>query len=119
MVVQALTDSSAGMDNGKLFILVTGLLDQRGLEAVEDHTESGSGSSTLSVVLVRLTVNVLLQYNISALGQGRFQILGNSDHAHALLLADVQNGEQLLRFAAAGSEYHYIAFAQEAGCTVY
>ena len=85
---------------------------------VEDHAERRHGGGTLCVVLVRLAVYVLLQNNVRTLCQGRFQILGNGDHAHTLLLADIKDGEQLLGLTTAGSEYHHITLTQEAGSTV-
>ena len=119
MVVEAFANGSSGMNHSELLVSVACFLYQRGLQAVEDHAESCSGSGALSIVLVGFAVHILLQNNVRTQRQRRLQILRNGDNAHTLLLADVQNREQFLGLTAAGCEHHYIAFAKESGCTVY
>ena len=102
------------MDESKLLVLVVRFLDERGLECVKDHAEGSGARCALGVVLVGLAVDVLTEYYLSALSERGFGIFGYGDNVHALCLADVKDGEQLLGLAAAGSEDHYVAFLEVA-----
>ena len=117
-MIEPLADRSARMDEGELFGLIARFFDERCLQRVEDHAEGRRGRRTLRVPLVRLAVHMLLEHDVRCLRQRRFQILCHRDDRHALGFADVHDGQQLLRLAAAGGEDHHVALLQKAGRAV-
>ena len=113
-MIEPLADRSARMDEGELFGLIARFFDERCLQRVEDHAEGRRGRRTLRVPFVRLAVHMLLEHDVRCLRQRRLQILCHRDDRHALGFADVHDGQQLLRLAAAGGEDHHVALLQKA-----
>ena len=113
MGIQPFTDSSARMNQGKLFVLIARDLDQRCLQRIKNHTEHGSRSCALRVVSVRFFGHKHGNDNVRTLGQRRIKILRDRNNRYTLLLADFQYRQQFLCLAAAGRQHHNVAFFQK------
>ena len=107
------------MHNSELLVSEIGLLDEGGLQSVEDHAQRRRGGRPLTVILVGLAVDVLLEYDVRANGKGTFKVFGDGDDRDAFCLANIEDGEQFLRLAAAGGKHHHVALLQKAGRAVY
>ena len=112
-MVEALANGAARMDESKLLVFIVGFLDEGRLQCMENHAKRGGGGGSLRVVLIGFTVHVLLENHVRCQGERGLHVFGYADDFDALALADVDNGEQLARFAASGGKYANVTLLQK------
>ncbi len=106
------------MDDREFFRAVLGLFDDGRLKRVENDAGGSRAGRALHVVLVRLPVDLHPEHDVRRLGKRRFNVLGDGDDGDFLLLADVHDGEELLRRTAPGQEDHDVPLLEETGRAV-